>query len=140
MRRATSTRRSALRWVRVPDGPTRAARAAGLASLTKSESPFLSDQASEIAVDGSSAADTATPLGRRRSRRMAGTGVAAGRVQVTSVLQSALFPLHTSFSSRAHDLRERSDDVEEQTRGLDTFISTGLAPKRELRVVNADDG
>ncbi|BGP26831.1 hypothetical protein JCM10295v2_005792 [Rhodotorula toruloides] len=31
------------------------------------------------------------------------------------------------------------DDVEEQTRGLDTFISTGLAPKRELRVVNADD-
>ncbi|BGP42567.1 hypothetical protein JCM10450v2_006673 [Rhodotorula kratochvilovae] len=32
-----------------------------------------------------------------------------------------------------------SDDVEEQTRGMDTFISTGLAPKRELRVVNADD-
>ncbi|GAA5820761.1 hypothetical protein JCM3770_005959 [Rhodotorula araucariae] len=32
-----------------------------------------------------------------------------------------------------------SDDVEEETRGMDTFISTGLAPKRELRVVNADD-
>ncbi|KPV73878.1 uncharacterized protein RHOBADRAFT_54469 [Rhodotorula graminis WP1] len=31
------------------------------------------------------------------------------------------------------------DDVEETTRGFDTFISTGLAPKRELRVVNADD-
>ncbi|GAA5843313.1 hypothetical protein JCM9279_002058 [Rhodotorula babjevae] len=31
------------------------------------------------------------------------------------------------------------DDVEESTRGFDTFISTGLAPKRELRVVNADD-
>lgn len=32
-----------------------------------------------------------------------------------------------------------SDDVEEETRGLETFFSSGLAPRRELRVVNADE-
>ncbi|GJN93507.1 hypothetical protein Rhopal_006564-T1 [Rhodotorula paludigena] len=32
-----------------------------------------------------------------------------------------------------------SDDVEQETAGMETFISTGLAPKRELRVVNADN-
>jgi hypothetical protein len=32
-----------------------------------------------------------------------------------------------------------SDEVEELTRGQDLYIASGLAPRRELRVVNGDD-
>lgn len=67
-------------------------------------------------------------------------GATAGRSLLTfSNLQGAHFS-----SSRAR-LREltagfvASDDVEEETRGLEPFFGTGLAPRRELRVVNADD-
>ncbi|GAA5867629.1 hypothetical protein JCM3774_001536 [Rhodotorula dairenensis] len=53
------------------------------------------------------------------------------------------FPPYGGFDgprgSGSVPLGPASDDVEEETRGLETFFSSGLAPRRELRVVNADE-
>ncbi|GAA5985185.1 hypothetical protein JCM10908_002559 [Rhodotorula pacifica] len=54
-------------------------------------------------------------------------------------------PAYGGFDGRrgsgsvGHPIGPASDDVEEETRGLETFFSSGLAPRRELRVVNADE-
>ncbi|POY76409.1 hypothetical protein BMF94_0607 [Rhodotorula taiwanensis] len=53
--------------------------------------------------------------------------------------QYALHDRRDSGSLPPHLLEPASDDVEEETRGLEPFFGTGLAPRRELRVVNADD-
>ncbi|KWU41263.1 hypothetical protein RHOSPDRAFT_37209 [Rhodotorula sp. JG-1b] len=59
---------------------------------------------------------------------------------------ASAFPPYGGFDARRgsgsviHPLGPASDDVEEETRGLETFFSSGLAPRRELRVVNADEG
>lgn len=58
---------------------------------------------------------------------------------------ASAFPPYGGFDARRgsgsviHPLGPASDDVEEETRGLETFFSSGLAPRRELRVVNADE-
>jgi len=93
-------------------------------------------------------ADTAVSLADRASRTarptLPGTAAAAARLGMPDPhrASSSLFSLRRAVELQAltpSPFHARSDDVEESTRGFDTFISTGLAPKRELRVVNADD-